>query len=80
MALKHLGICAGLQLGDPRGVRNLLGRSGGHPGIVDHGPPLPLGSPRPWPTGAHSVGTQAGRGKALEAGGHNGMAFGQDLR
>ena len=61
MALKHLGICAGLQLGDPRGVRNLLGRSGGHPGIVDHGTPLPLGSPRPWPTGAHSQCGDPGR-------------------
>ena len=61
MALKHLGICAGLQLGDPRGVRNLLGRSGGHPGIVDHGPPLPLGSSRPWPTGAHSQCGDPGR-------------------
>lgn len=46
MALKHLRTCAGPLLGGPRGVRNLLGRSGGHPGIGDHGVPPGFGLPQ----------------------------------
>lgn len=44
------------------------------------GPPCLWAPPGHGPLGhTVSVGTQAGRGKALEAGGHSGMAFGQDL-